>query len=241
MENIDIVELSGIILATIVGVASFILTIKNERKLASKEHELTEGLKADILQLLAIFSSIQYKRKLKGHFPKDITIDDEIVALTKARLTSGYVYLMYCIQDEDDRFIFEIRIQQIINGQISIIDAGRYACLLIETLFLICNEAKLGEEIRKIIEKMYNDEILREVDPKIPSEFEGFVKYLIKKGVTNPDVRLFHGVFENNVDIVKKALDDGADAKCTDKMIVERYENEYKEFLKSNNIINPLK
>lgn len=228
----DIIEVTGVILATVVGIVSLVLSIRNEKKLASKEHELAEGLKADILQLLAIFSSILYKNRLATNLPNDISIEDEIKDLSKLRLTGGYIYLINRIQNRNKRLLCEIRFQLIIlNGQVSLNHIGGFAWLLIETLHHLRNDEKLGEEIPVIVENMYNDEFLKESNTQILSEFERFVYYIVGKKITDPDVLLYCGVFENDADIVKKALDDGADKKCTEKMIIERYENEYKEFL----------
>lgn len=61
------------------------------------------------------------------------------------------------------------------------------------------------------------------------------MKYLYDTGINDADVVLFHGVFENDIEIVKKALDDGADTKCIDKMIIKRYEKEYEKYLSLKN------
>lgn len=165
-----------------------------------------------------------------------VSIEKEIEALAKNRLTAGYIYLANCIQDKNARLMYEIRVQILLNSQKSVEIAGDFAGLLINTLYNIRNDANLGKEIPQIIKNLYEDELLKnEATPKIPNEFGRFIHYLIGKGVTDPDVRLFHGVFKNDVDIVSKALDDGADTKCTDLMIVERYRNDYDEFIKSNN------
>ena len=226
----------GIIISATIGIVSLVKTIRNEKKLASKEHELAEGLKSDILQLIGVLTSIRYKIMLKQQLPEDVSLDDEIKAINKSRLTCGYVFLMYRIPS-GDRLLFEVRIQLIASGNnlisINLIDA--YALGLIRTLLKLANDITLGDEIQQILKKMNEDEFLKEVNPQIPDEFTKFVYYLIENGITDPDVLLFYGVFENNVDIVKKALDDGADTKCTDKMILSRYEKEYKEFLMTNN------
>ena len=41
------------------------------------------------------------------------------------------------------------------------------------------------------------------------------------EGIDNPNVELFIGVLENDVDKVKKALDDGANANITDSAVIE--------------------
>lgn len=225
-----ITGITGIVAATIVSIVSLVVSIRNDKKLASKEHDLAEGLKSEILELLAIFSSIQYKRILMPHVPNDVLIEEELVALTKNRLTAGYVYLANCIEDKDDRKMFEVRYQMILNNREDIDIAARFSRLLLETLCKQRKDAGLGKEIPQIIMNMYEDENLKELNPQIPSEFERFVHFLIGKGITDPDVWLFHGIFEDNVNIVKKALDDGANTKCTDIVIKERYGELYEEF-----------
>lgn len=235
MGTTDTIQIIGIVAASAIAIWALVRTNRTAKKLASKEHELAEGLKSDILELLAIFSSIRYKRKLKPHLPNDISIENEIEALTKNRLTAGYVYLANLFQDKKDRMMYEVRVQIILNSQESIENASDFAGSLIETLYNLRNDVRLGKEIPEIIKNLYEDELLKnEATPKIPNEFGRFVHYLIEKGVTDPNVRLFQGVFENNTEIVQKALDDGADTRCTDLMIIDRYKSDYDDFLKSN-------
>ena len=236
MGTTDTIQIIGIVAASAIAIWALVRTNRTAKKLASKEHELAEGLKSDILELLAIFSSIRYKRKLQPHLPNDVSIENEIAALTKNRLSAGYIYLLNCIQDKDNRLMYELRVQILLNSQKSIGTASDFAGMLIKTLYNLPNGVKLGKEITEIIKNMYEDELLKnEATPKIPNEFGRFVHYLIEKGVTDPNVRLFQGVFENNTEIVQKALDNGADTKCTDLMIIDRYRSDYDEFLKSNN------
>lgn len=62
--------------------------------------------------------------------------------------------------------------------------------------------------------------------------FESFITHLVEEqSCEDPDVLLFYSVFQNNLKKTKKALDDGANTRCTDKMIVEKYRKEYVAFV----------
>lgn len=236
MGTNDIIQIIGIIAASAIAIWALIRTNQTAKQLASKEHELSEGLKADILQFVGVLSSIRYKVLLEPNLPNNVSFEDEISALKRIKLTSGYVFLKYQMPKEDQK-MFEIMIQLMTeqNNPLSRNMLDGYAESLVSIIRKLANNKELGEEILKIIKTMCEDELLNETTPRIPNEFERFVYYLIEKGITDPDVRLFHGVFENDVNIVSKALNDGADRRCTDRMIIERYRNDYNEFLKSNN------
>ena len=64
------------------------------------------------------------------------------------------------------------------------------------------------------------------------NDFEMFIKYLVEeRNYDDSNVLLFYSIFKNDPSITKEALDNGADPNCTDKMIIEGYQNEYREFL----------
>lgn len=54
--------------------------------------------------------------------------------------------------------------------------------------------------------------------------FDRFVDFLInEKKVTDPDVLLFYAIAKDDLEIAKKALQDGANPNVTDKQIIKRY------------------
>lgn len=233
METNDIIQIIGIVAASAISIWALVRTNRTAKELASKEHELAEGLKSDILQLIGVLSSIRYKVLLEPNLPNNVSFEDEISAIKRIKLTSGYVFLKYQTP-KDDQKMFEIMIQLMTeqNNPLSRNMLDGYAESLVSIIRKLANKKELGEEILKIIKTMCEDELLNEATPRIPNEFEQFVYYLIEKGVTDPDVSLFHGVFKNDVNIVSKALDEGADRKCTDKALQERYSSQYDDFKK---------
>lgn len=233
MKTIDIIQIISIVASSTIAIWALIKTNRTAKKLASKEHELAEGIKSDILQLIGTFTSIRYKTILAPNLLNDVSYDDEISAIKKIKLTSGYVFLKYRMP-KDDQKMFEILVQLMTesNNSLSNDMLDGYSEYLISIIRKLADNKELGEEIQKIIKTMCEDELLNEATPKIPNEFERFVYYLIEKGVTDPDVRLFLGVFKNDVNIISKALDEGADRKCTDKALQERYSSQYDDFKK---------
>ena len=63
-----------------------------------------------------------------------------------------------------------------------------------------------------------------------------FIWLYEEKHIKDPDVALFYAVFKNDVDLVRKALADGADRTVTDKMLIKKYQTEWDEFVKNYNI-----
>lgn len=58
-----------------------------------------------------------------------------------------------------------------------------------------------------------------------------FIDFLLGKGITDPDVKMFSAL-TRGVDVLEEAFREGANRKCTDKMIIDRYQKEYEEFIK---------
>ena len=65
-------------------------------------------------------------------------------------------------------------------------------------------------------------------------EFEQFIAFLVGNGINDADVKLFEGVIKNDKNLVSAALDGGANAKVTDKDIIDRYSSLYEQFKKMN-------
>lgn len=233
MEISNSIQIIGIIAASVIAIWALVRTNRVTKELASKEHELAESLKSDILQVAGTLTSIRYKVMLEPNLPNEASFDNEISAIKRIKLTSGYVFLKYQMPKEDQK-MFEIMIQLMTeqNNPLSRNMLDGYAEALVSIIRKLANSKELGVEILKIIKTMCEDELLNEATPRIPNEFERFVYYLIEKDITDPDVSLFHGVFKNDVGIVSKALDEGADRKCTDKALQERYSSQYDDFKK---------
>nr|VFJ55827.1 MAG: hypothetical protein BECKFW1821B_GA0114236_102420 [Candidatus Kentron sp. FW]VFJ58629.1 MAG: hypothetical protein BECKFW1821A_GA0114235_108410 [Candidatus Kentron sp. FW]VFJ76089.1 MAG: hypothetical protein BECKFW1821C_GA0114237_10983 [Candidatus Kentron sp. FW] len=53
--------------------------------------------------------------------------------------------------------------------------------------------------------------------------FPCLIKALFDSGEKDPNVRLFWGVLSDDVEMVKKALDEGADVNGTDKALIKRH------------------
>ena len=233
MKTIDIIQIISIVASSTIAIWALIKTNRTAKKLASKEHELAEGIKSDILQLIGTFTSIRYKTILAPNLLNDVSFDDEISAIRRIKLTSGYVFLKYRMP-KDDQKMFELLVQLMTerNNTLSNDMLDGYSESLISIISKLADNKELSEEIQKIIKTMCEDVLLNETSPQIPNEFERFVYYLIENGITDPDVRLFQGVFKNDVNIIQKALDEGADRKCTDKALKEKYRIQYASFKK---------
>lgn len=63
-------------------------------------------------------------------------------------------------------------------------------------------------------------------DLTVPDKF----RHLERKGISSPNVELYLGVFGDDVDRVKKALDAGADQSLTDKEVLTAYKSQLEDF-----------
>jgi hypothetical protein len=62
---------------------------------------------------------------------------------------------------------------------------------------------------------------MNEVDNQTLNEWK--IRHLKKKGVVDPNVDLFMGVFDDKVEVVKAALDAGADTSITDTQVIHQH------------------
>ena len=73
-------------------------------------------------------------------------------------------------------------------------------------------------------------------------EFKKFVSFLIDdKHVQDPDVLLFKGVFDNDREVVSRAIKNGANVNVTDTQIINRYSHLQDEHAESKKKTSNLK
>lgn len=73
-------------------------------------------------------------------------------------------------------------------------------------------------------------------------DFKKFISFLIDdKHIQDPDVFLFKGVFDNDREVVKRAIKNGANVNVTDTQIINRYSYLQDEYAENRNKTSNLK
>lgn len=226
------------------------------RKYNTSDFRLSQKVKDDTLELLSTLralhiKAIHYTQGLRG-----LTITLEKEKLNSFLLTpTAFAYNVWVGQKSklsggrpEEWRIFFLRLTQILNEESSF-NAGCIAVEL-EELFDTLNEDDfelITSYLRDIPEALQKLKSFRQYDVAIQAfmnvckgrrqnvdsehnSFERKILFLKEKGITDPNIDLFLGILENKEDLVKSALDNGADPSLTDAQLIEKYKDELKEF-----------
>lgn len=108
------------------------------------------------------------------------------------------------------------------NGGIAVIDA--YMRNFSET---ITNMTDINN-ISDLTKTSYN--VVNKISTRTDGIIESKLRYLKEQDVKDPDIDLFIAVFDNNLDAVKLACDNGANVNVRDVELLKKYEDKLKDF-----------
>lgn len=244
-------------LALIVSVISFLSSYQINKKanefsnrannltslVNSAEFELYKKLKYDILSMIAQLKAIDNIAAVAPHVKEKTDYSREINFLRELQASPVYPILLYSIKDDGERLLFETRIRLLTMSNFSSYEFRGWIHQIVKT---IEDNLEINE-----IEKMDFDTLVKDLctmecmftafnleewknrNRSKGKDFQGFTYFLIDKcKVKDPDVLLFFGVLKDDVVIVQKAIDEGANVNVTDQQIIERYQKEYDTFIK---------
>ena len=229
------------IVALIISCVTFYLTNKTNKKVNRKDYEMSENVKYELLQLLATLESIKSKTLVAPHCKVRMNYSEEIATLRKLKVSPGYLILLQSIKDESKRAQFDLNIELIIvqiGGGCSYRDlvplTNQIAEILQEIDVLQFSNVDVASQIKsflatKGVAQMVKPAENEEVDEE-SEVIKAFTEYLIMSGCQDPDVELFYGTISNSVDVVKKAIKNGANVQITFGELVKRYNKEYQAF-----------
>ena len=222
------------IFALLVSCVTFYLTNRMNKKVNSKEYEMTENIKSELLRLIAVLRAIDAKACLVPHTKNEIDYTREIDEIAKIRTNPSFLYFLYSINNEEDRFWVQF------NTNLLVVQANTMPT---DSLRLFSNR------MLKLLKKYVNFDAANEIDLKklIPDfcemkgiatfdenktnkadlKFKQLIDKLVEIGNEDPDVKLFYGVLHGNEKIIDEALKNGANLKITDKELIKRYKKEY--------------
>ena len=218
------------IIAIIVSCVSLIITTRMENKINSKEFEMAENIKYDIIHLIAVIRAIDAKVLLAPQVDQTVDLTPEIGELAKIRMNPSYMYFLASINDEEDRFWVQL------NTNMLVVTGSSYQ---IYEIRLFCNrmlnllkdyvdfDSANNVELNKLVPLICDMKGLTEFEKKDSQKFYQLLDSLHNQGIDDPDVDLFYAVIHNDTVLTQNALNRGANIKVKDYEIIEKYKEIY--------------
>ena len=94
------------LIAIILSVIALICTNRLQRDISSKEYELSENLKSDILQFISVLQSIKSKSELGRNLSFPISFKEEQSTIANLLTTPGYLLIQNSINNKADILMF---------------------------------------------------------------------------------------------------------------------------------------
>ena len=192
------------IFALLLSCVTFYLTNRMNKKVNSKEFEITENIKYEILHLIAVLRAIDAKACLEPHTKDEINYSQELEEIAKIRTNPSFLYFLFTITKDDDRFWVQLNTNMlVVQGEsMSHSDLRMYSNRMLKLLkiyikFDAANEKDLKLLIPAFCEMKGLAPYEENHDKKTDLKFNKLIDYLVKKGVKDPDVELFYGVMHN--------------------------------------------
>lgn len=267
-ESISTLSLASFIVsvfALFASLATIVVTVRTNDKtnvlterLNSKEYQISENLKFDLIELVAVLRAIDSKA-MTALFVDNYEIDysNELQMLKNIQTRPGYLVFLHSIESDRERKKVEIYVQNFIDYFLSSpTTSSTDIRQQVHKILDYIGNADLKGSLNMDFEDLLNDLCLTETvfhfrDEYVEVEHEerycDFVRYLLHvKCYDDPDLEYFYSYFcEPDTLKAKKAVEDGA--TCEDleishelpfwkwylwREIEENYSDEYHAFCK---------
>lgn len=227
------------------------------RKYNTSDFKLSQKVKDDTLELLSTLRSLHLKAIHTTQGITNLTLLKEKEKINSFLLTpTAFAYSVWVGQKSKETGekpeqwrTFFLRLTQLLSIE-NVFSAGCVAADL-EQLFDTLNEKDfkiITSYLHNIPDALQKLKTFRQYDVAIQAfmnvckdqrqlavgpdadSVERKLTYLKAKGINDPDIDLFVGIFSNDALLVKTALDNGADPSITDVALVDKYKNELNDF-----------
>lgn len=227
------------------------------KKYNTSDFRLSQKIKDDTLELLSTLRALHIKAIHSTQGIKDLTIAKEKEKISNFLLTpTAFAYSVWVGQKSKEADnkpekwrTFFLRLTQILSGD-NIFNSGCIAAEM-EELFDTLDEKDfriITSYLQDIPAALLKLKTFRQYDVAIQAfmnvckqrrqdaigpdddTLKRKFEYLKLKGIIDPNLELFLGVFSNNESAVKKALAEGADPSVTDTELIRKYKDELKDF-----------
>lgn len=237
------------IIAIIVSIVAIIFSVKLNNKtntltekVYSKEYQISEELKYELLKVVADLKSIESKTMIEPFFQTKIDYSKEIEDIAIFRTSPGYLIYLHSMESDDDRLRMDINLLMLTSLTNSdVVDYKFKRAFSHNALEVLTDKTDLERTLNMEISDLIKDLCkMRVVAPDYKKEesndegvIESFLGFLLnEKKIDDADVLLFYSVYKNDTIDLKRAIDSGGNPRITLFEIIERYQEEYDEFAK---------
>lgn len=214
---------------------------KTTKMVSSKEYQMKENLKFELLKVITELKSIESKIAVEPALQVDF--HQEFESISQLRTSPGYLLLLHSIKSEEDRFELDKNMLLLINS-IQLANSGKTLECIHNVLGILKDKADPNK-----VERMDMDELTRVfcemkiiapvyqmMDIEETVIFKKFIEYLVDiKHYTDPEVLLYYGKHFNDREKGSQAFDDGADTRISESDIINKYRDDYKWFVSDFN------
>lgn len=230
------------LIALILSWISFHNSSNITEKINSVEFQISKEVRYQMIELVCALRSIDTKAAVAPHINEKIDYSEEREVLSKIQRSPSYHTYLLSIKDKDDRLLFDMRIRLLSESLLVFDNESSYE--IRNWVHLILDHFVEGTDLEEAMQMKYNDMLVNLCKmegvysaftpmPDEPNIIADFTEYLIvEKRVNDPDVLLLNGAYNNDAEVMKKALDAGANRNVTSEMLIEKYSVEYDEFIK---------
>ena len=250
--------LNVILMVVSIAVAIIVAMIlhRQSKEIASLGAQVGLQIKKDTNELLQVLDNIQFKIMLKKGGQRNISMDDELSRINIFLYSHSSKFIANRLDNLDNKDKKERIGFMLLCDLFLILDRPEDSELVksaTDKLLLLSEKDfeamdKEARNINKDYFKWFQDRTYFNLFTRKRGDDEAkkkqqesdtigrfFTRLYEEKHIKDPDVALFYAVFKNDEDLVRKALADGADKTVTDKMLIERYQTEWDEFIRINN------
>ena len=240
------VDVLALIISIISLLATVVLTVYGfvqNSKFEKYEHEAQNQTKKDILSLLGALNLIVSKGSVTVYC-KNLSIKDEKSIIQNFLTSTTCISLQQYFYTSETENVFLVCLILIIDGKDN--DIASAAGLAKRAIIEI---NKFGPEFMKSVNEIQSDfeaifpdfsnykmkdsmtrtmyDAVERANDKKTTELKSKLTYLKRhKRIDDPNIDMFLGVIENDFDVVKEALESGANASVTANEIFEKYKTE---------------
>jgi len=250
MDNTSlIITIISLVLA-LVSLAAIVLSFisykessKTTLKVNSKEHEMSESMKSELLELVAILRFIDRKAASVDYFQRRHDFSYEIDRLSKIQMSPSYLIYLHStgLETVDDNI--NCLLELLLMNESEMMNNIRFWIRVILKELGEYTNIKDGEKVNfeKLLKKWCTKKccfVVPDLNYSVKKMKEllkdkAFMEKLKDEGNNDGDVDYIHKVLCTAID--ENAIEIGWNVNCwvTKKDVLQKYQEEYKEFLKT--------
>lgn len=232
------------------GLASY-FSYKSTMKVNSKMYQMSEDMKYEVMELVAILRAIDTKAAVSQLDYYRIDYSEEIHALAKIQSSPGFIVYLHSIEDYDERHTLERQIRQLTDTYLTSRKWSQKVPLIRGMIHIIMETLQQHTDLTESMNMPYDDllkdlcsdgifadydfEEMEKAVEKANRETKAFLEYLMKKGIEDPNVEYFYYEFIecDQHDKAVAAVKKGARSNVSISEIEKKYNAEYQEFIKT--------